>query len=223
MWGRMPMQYKLRVRAAFALAVMATGTNLIANTTTSDVCHAAALRAAEESGVPFAVLWGITQTETGRQRDDVVEPWPWTLNISGQGYWLETRAAALAMAERSRSQGGISFDLGCFQLNYRWHGRHFASLNQMLDPDIGAAYAAKFLKGLYTEKGDWSAAAGAYHSRTPQYAARYLQRFDRFYQAALDVPVPPSTVTIRQNSFPLLQSGSGYAAPGSLVPVFDGG
>ena len=30
----------------------------------------------------------------------------------------------------------------------------------MFDPDTGADYAARFLKSLYAERGDWSAAAG---------------------------------------------------------------
>ena len=49
----------------------------------------------------------------------------------------------------------------------------------MFDPDAGAAYAAQFLKSLYAERGDWSAAAGAYHSQTPERAGVYRARFDR--------------------------------------------
>ena len=30
--------------------------------------------------------------------------------------------------------GQPSFDVGCFQLNYKWHGEHFASIDQMFEP-----------------------------------------------------------------------------------------
>ena len=49
----------------------------------------------------------------------------------------------------------------------------------MFDQDVGAAYAARFLRDLYAERGDWSAAAGAYHSQTPHFASIYRARFDR--------------------------------------------
>ena len=49
----------------------------------------------------------------------------------------------------------------------------------MFDPDAGAAYASQFLKSLYAERGDWSLAAGAYHSQTPERAGVYRARFDR--------------------------------------------
>ena len=49
----------------------------------------------------------------------------------------------------------------------------------MFDPDTGADYAAQFLRSLYAERGDWSAAAGAYHSQTPTRASVYRARFDR--------------------------------------------
>ena len=49
----------------------------------------------------------------------------------------------------------------------------------MFDPDENADYAARFLKSLYSEYGEWSQAAGAYHSRTPSYAKAYATRFDK--------------------------------------------
>jgi soluble lytic murein transglycosylase-like protein len=76
------------------------------------------------------------------------------------------------MSRGNHARGARSYDVGCFQINYRWHGQHFASLDQMFDPDANAAYAARFLSELYAEFGDWSRAAGAYHSRTPVLSPR---------------------------------------------------
>ena len=72
-----------------------------------------------------------------------------------------------------------SFDVGCVQINYRWHGHAFPTLEDMFDPEWTATYAAQFLRTLYEERGSWSAAAGAYHSLTPELAQKYAARFDR--------------------------------------------
>lgn len=188
----------------------------------SDICVDAAHRASERTGVPFPVLLAITQTETGRGTGSSVQPWPWALNIAGAGAWPDNRADALAIASQAISQGETSVDIGCFQINYHWHGMRFASLDQVLDPDAGAAYAAQFLRQLHAETGDWSKAAGAYHSRTPIHAARYRQRFDRFHAAAMQNSRETGLRPSRQNAFPLLRAGAGQAVMGSLVPIAEG-
>ena len=106
-------------------------------------------------------------------------PWPWAINREGQGHWFATREQALAFAMASVAAGRTSFDVGCFQINYRWHGHNFPSVEAMFDQDVNAAYAARFLRALYAERGDWSAAAGAYHSQTPALAGVYRARFER--------------------------------------------
>ena len=117
--------------------------------------------------MPQGVLHAISLTETGRAQGGRLRPWPWAINREGKGYWFANREEALAFAKASLAAGRTSFDVGCFQINYYWHGHNFPSLEAMFDPDTGADYAAQFLRSLYAERGDWSAAAGAYHSQTP--------------------------------------------------------
>ncbi|WP_432255220.1 lytic transglycosylase domain-containing protein [Limimaricola sp. AA108-03] len=204
------------------------------------LCDAAARQAATETGVPFEVLAAITRTETGRGRDGVLRPWPWTVNMEGAGRWFDDPAAALDYARRHRARGAVSFDVGCFQINWRWHRAHFASLEEMFDPLAGARYAARFLSELHREFGTWPAAAGAYHSRTPKHATRYRKLFethlasvrragDRLPNAAparrtrpgSPVPAAPPAALRRVNAYPLLRAPSAQArrAPGSLVPL----
>lgn len=144
----------------------------------AEVCEWAAQKAAQESGVPVDILGALTLTETGRRMDGVVRPWAWSANSEGEGTWFDDPATAVAFAEDRVAQGRTNLDIGCFQLNYRWHGENFGSVAQMFDPLENARYAARFVRQLYTETGDWRAAAGAFHSRTPAYAQRYLARFD---------------------------------------------
>ncbi|MEO1399022.1 MAG: hypothetical protein AAFU56_09175, partial [Pseudomonadota bacterium] len=72
------------------------------------------------------------------------------------------------------------------------------------------------------ETGDWSSAAGAYHSRTPKYANKYRSRFDRI-RSRLDTGELPTVTTrntpsVRPNLYPLLQPGTQPSRLGSLVP-----
>lgn len=150
------------------------------------LCDAAARAAAQETGVPLVLLELLTRVETGRGStpDGPIDPWPWTLNIGGHGSWHDSAEAALATARQGIAAGLRDIDLGCFQINYRWHGDGFPSLEAMMDPQANALYAARFLRDLRDEFGDWRQAAGAFHSRTPEQADRYLARLDQL-QATL--------------------------------------
>ena len=131
--------------------------------------------------MPTEALHAIALTETGRNLGGKMRPWPWAINREGQGHWFATRDEALAFAKASVAAGRTSFDVGCFQINYRWHGHAFPSLEAMFDQEVNGTYAAQFLRSLHVELGSWSAAAGAYHSRTPEFANRYRARYDRIY------------------------------------------
>ncbi|MGB5868600.1 MAG: transglycosylase SLT domain-containing protein [Albidovulum sp.] len=203
----------------------------------SDICDMVAAEASRREAVPLSVMKAISLNETGRKRNGGFRPWPWTVNMEGKGVWFDSREEALAYAQKEHARGARSFDLGCFQINFKWHGEHFASLEEMFDPMANALYAAQFLRSLYAEQGSWEAAAGAYHSRTPEYATRYAARFARFRDKLVaedgeSIPEIPDIVLAaygadasgatnappRANLYPLLQTGSG-AGLGSLVPI----
>lgn len=207
------------------------------------ICDQAASQAAMESGVPLDILLGITRVETGRGRNGVVQPWPWTVNIEGTGAWFDTADHALRHVLERQAAGARSFDVGCFQINHRWHGEHFASIAEMFDPLQNARYAAQFLTDLHQEFGSWRVAVGAYHSRTRRHASRYLRAFERHVAELGPVPeeYPPqelilsetpsqdlpslgnadeSNVPLAENTFPLLQrNDAGSRSIGSLVPL----
>ncbi|MFQ5566995.1 MAG: lytic transglycosylase domain-containing protein [Paracoccaceae bacterium] len=159
---------------------------------TPALCRDAARAAAARHGVPAGIMRAITLVETRRKVDGRVGPWPWTLNVDGRGYWHDTRAEALAHAEREIAGGRRSIDLGCFQLNYRWHGGNFEALDDMLEPALAAEYAARFLGQLYAETGDWMRAAGLYHSRTPVHARRYRGLVGRALASLDSIPDSPA-------------------------------
>lgn len=194
------------------------------------ICESAAIVASRDSGVPLSVLRAISLTETGRRNDGRLRPWPWTVNMEGKGKWFEDQMSARAFVEKHFRRGARSFDVGCFQVNYKWHGHAFRSIDDMFDPITNARYAASFLGELYAEFGDWSAAAGAYHSRTPKYAKTYKARFNRIH-AELDdleaISIPETHVVAdtqeplgrpkSQNRYPFF-AGPVLPTQGSLVP-----
>lgn len=137
------------------------------------LCRNAAIAAADRHGIPREVMVAITLVETRTKRGGVSGPWPWTVNVAGKGAWFDSRAAALIHAQQALAGGQTSFDVGCFQLNYKWHGSHFGSIDEMFEPAPSGDYAARFLKSLHAETGDWIRAAGLYHSRTAKHAKRY--------------------------------------------------
>jgi len=143
----------------------------------SSLCDHAAIEASRTSGVPLDVLRAISRAETGRPGGNGLQPWPWTVNMEGTGRWFSTLDEARSYVFLHFKNGARSFDVGCFQINYKWHGEAFHSIDDMFDPLLNAKHAAKFLIGLFQEFGNWPDAAGAYHSRTPDFAQKYTARF----------------------------------------------
>ena len=143
----------------------------------SAMCERVAEEASRQTGVPVSVLKAISLTETGRKLEGSFKPWPWTVNMEGAGHWFDTLDEARAYVFQEFKRGARSFDVGCFQINYKWHNQAFSSIDEMFDPLHNALYAAKFLGELYGETGSWEKAAGAYHSRTKEFADRYAARF----------------------------------------------
>ena len=182
----------------------------------SGLCDQVARQAARNHNIPSNVMLAVTRVETGRLRDGVVQPWPWTTNVGGDGHWFDTPDELRQFLFRQVKAGVTNYDVGCFQINHQWHGRAFASLDDMIDPEKNADYAARFLRDLYTEKGDWTAAVGAYHSRTPEHANRYTRKYHQIHAA---LPDPGPAPAPRQNGYSLLTGAGDRVAIGSLVPL----
>lgn len=200
----------------------------------SAICDQAAKIASAKTGVPTSVLQAISLSETGRKRDGAMRPWPWTVNMEGKGVWFDNPDDAKAYVFKHYKRGARSFDIGCFQINYKWHGHEFSSIEEMFEPAPNAQYAAKFLLQLYKEKGDWGSAAGAYHSRTPKYANKYEKRFKSYHTDILrkgvelpniiianDAPAnsQQAPAIIRVNTYPLLRLSKSKSHLGSLVQL----
>lgn len=145
-------------------------------------CRYAAQQMERMSGIPKGLLTSISMVETGRRAPGgKVEPWPWTINVEGRGYYYASKAEAIRAVRRLMAAGSRSIDVGCMQVNLRFHPRAFTSLEEAFDPDANVAYAASFLSDLQSRSGSWDKAAGHYHSYSPHLNQKYSARIQKVW------------------------------------------
>jgi soluble lytic murein transglycosylase-like protein len=123
-------------------------------------CEREMARAAQTRGIPLGVLYAVGLTETGR--GDSLRPN--ALNIDGKAVYDIDRSQALRRFHAARAAGAKLVDVGCMQINYHYHGRHFASVEDMLEPSKNVDYAARFLQDLRAREGNWTLAVARYHA-----------------------------------------------------------
>lgn len=175
-----------------------------------------AIRAAEDRhATPSGLLSAIARAESGRPIGGMrgLQPWPWAINADGQAFYGSSKAEALAWARAAQARGVRFMDVGCAQVNLQFHPSAFRDLENAFDPAANADYAARFLAGLAADAGgNWYAAAGHYHSRTPELAAAYRERVAAI-AAGRDPPAstwqPLYVRAIRQGSLRLALTGGG--------------
>ncbi len=183
------------------------------------LCRAAIQAAEREAGIPAHLLTAIGRVESGRRDPETgaFHPWPWVINAEGRGQFFPTKAAAIAEVQALQSRGVRSIDVGCMQINLRHHPNAFASLDEAFDPLANARYAARFLTELNSTRNDWTRAAGAYHSQTPEFAEPYRTRVTAVWveeQARPHQSVAPASTAVMTPTAP--------AAPPPPLPVLAG-
>ncbi len=138
-------------------------------------CARAITTAQRVRALPSGLLDAVAVVESGRRdaRTGAVTPWPWTINVEGQGFFFASKAAAVTAVHELQAAGLHSIDVGCLQINLMYHPTAFTSLEQAFDPMANARYAASFLTVLYERSQDWSKAVADYHSQTPTIGASY--------------------------------------------------
>ena len=127
--------------------------------------------------IPTNLLTAISTMESGRYNNTLktAVPWPWTINVRGQGYYFDSKEEAISAVQRFMAQGIQSIDVGCMQINLFYHRDAFNNLDQAFDPGTNVAYGAKFLRTNYEGSKSWMKATADYHSQTPGVGAEYYR------------------------------------------------
>lgn len=133
------------------------------------------------------LLSSVALVESGRysEKHKTGVAWPWTVGALKKGTFYNTKEQAVAAVEKLRAQGVENIDVGCMQINLKYHPDAFHSLNDAFDPQKNVAYAARYLKSLYDETKSWGAAATRYHSKSAGYAFRYEDKLLDTWQKLL--------------------------------------
>jgi soluble lytic murein transglycosylase-like protein len=184
-------------------------------------CEALAEQAARQSGVPEGLLSAIARVESGRTTNQSFRAWPWTLNQAGQGSFHASEQEALKALDTALATGRRNVDVGCMQINVRWHEQAFSDLQAMIDPVQNTEYAARYLRDLYDRFGDWTLAVMNYHSSDPErgkaYAARVMRQIGMTTETAA-APPPPAAPDVQV----MRRSGLLIASPRALVALDEG-
>lgn len=156
------------------------------DTAVAALCTAPMAAIEVEHRIPVQLLEAIGMVESGRWDEAAkrTRPWPWTVYSEGRGHRLATKAEAIAMVEGLRARGVRNIDIGCMQINFGYHGKHFASLDEMFEPAANIGYAATFLASLKQRRRSWSQAVRFYHSATPEHARPYYERVTKAWTEA---------------------------------------
>ncbi len=150
------------------------------------ICANATRHAEEEYRLPKHLLFAISLKETGRWNDTRKESytWPWTVTSGGKGRHYPTVFAAMAEVRRLLATGTTNIDVGCMQINLRYHGTAFEDLAEAFDPLKNADYAARFLTELKERHGSWRDATEHYHSGNSVRGKNYRDAVSKLQQKA---------------------------------------
>lgn len=146
-------------------------------------CERAAIAIEATQKMPRALLVSVSMAEAGRRDPETrkTRPWPWTINAEGQSFYFDTKREAVAATKRLLNAGIRSIDVGCMQVNLRYHPDAFADLYDAFEPLTNVTYAAKFLKRLHTQTDSWPKAVANYHSESAARNKPYFAKVIRIW------------------------------------------
>jgi tetratricopeptide (TPR) repeat protein len=134
--------------------------------------------------IPQGLLTAISFVESGRPvgPNNELVAWPWTINVNGQGRYFDTKEEAVTATRKLLDEGQRSIDVGCMQINLRYHPNAFRSMEDAFDPALNVAYGAQFLSSLHGLQGSWAKAVERYHSSDDGRREEYREKVMAFWK-----------------------------------------
>ncbi len=167
-------------------------------TNDSDLCVYATHKYEKQFNIKPHLLTTISHVETGRfdASKKTSAPWPWTVNANGKGWYLDSKSEAVAKVKSLQKKGIKSIDVGCMQVNLKYHGSAFDSVEDAFDVEQNVYYAASFLSKLYKNADDsWDKATMHYHSKRGTRGLRYKKKIDERLQLVKNIPIDQNMLT----------------------------
>jgi len=184
-WYHRPLPLPLVMILAYLLMmtpVIAKPSPILGNS--ANACHGATTAAERAHRIPLALLGAISITESGRwdKNRQAQIAWPWTVYAEGRGRYLSSKSAAIKEVRQLRARGVRNIDVGCMQVNLKYHPKAFKNLHAAFDPMKNADYAGKLLKSQHKQHRSWGRAVEFYHSATLKYRLPYRRKVMRIWQ-----------------------------------------
>ncbi len=127
-----------------------------------DYCTPYIQRAEKKYKIPRGLLQAIALVESGVNG----RPWPWALNVGGNGIYPQTYEAAVKAMRGQDGKVRKDVAVGCMQVYLAYHGHKFSAPEWLLHPEYNVAYAAQLLRKLYRTHHNWTSAVAYYHAST---------------------------------------------------------
>ncbi len=203
---------------------LSIGLGWSADLTNKPNCEKIANRIESETNLPIHLLSSISRVEAGRKLSSgEVKGWPWSINHAGKGLYFETKKGALKYLKNAVSNGSKNIDVGCMQLNYRWHKGAFSSLDDMFDPEKNIQYAAKFVKELYGRHQNWKDVIKHYHSNKKKFNVPYYQKVSKVWNKQKENKLEnnPLGFTAAENILPAVENKTIFKKEIEPIIVYD--
>ena len=142
------------------------------------------LATAELHGIPDpSILYAIAIQESGRvdQEDGEIKPWPWALNVGGEGHYYDSMAEAWTALNTIFVDPPRNIDIGLVQVSWPINRHVITDPFMALDPMTNLSIGAHILRECFERLHEWWQAVGCYHSPTPERAYAYRERVYRHW------------------------------------------
>ena len=125
-------------------------------------------------GIPSHLLQTISMVESRHS--------PWAINYKRRSFIFRTRQEALNHINTHFSYSIPNINIGCMQVNWKAHHKHFSSLSEGFSPYYNVQYAASLLLRLCTKFGSWEKAILHYNGSSKKHI--YQKKVIRLWHKA---------------------------------------
>ena len=137
--------------------------------------------------IPKNLLLSIGKSESGRiLKNNKHVIWPWTVNHAGKSLFFDTKKQMKKYVLENVEKKDFNLDVGCMQINLKWHKNNFKKISDMFAVEPNVSYAASFLLQLKNKHGSWDKAIKHYHSSDPKKNKPYLIKVKHFWKIKED-------------------------------------
>lgn len=137
-----------------------------------------------QTDIPKGLLLGIGKAEASRKINNKYIIWPWTINHAGKSLFFDNKEQMKNYVFKNLKRKDFNIDVGCMQINIKWHKNNFKKISDMFEVNPNISYAASFLKQLKNKHGSWDKAIKHYHSSDPKKNNPYLIKVKSFWKKA---------------------------------------